>query len=143
MASAVELITLFLAIEFASIASYILAAYLRDDPKSAEAGLKYFLVGATTTAVALYGMSLVYGSTGTTHLYEIAEKLTPSLGEKGPAFGVHAFTMLGLLLMLAMLGSKCQWSQFTVGLPTLTRVRRRRSRRSFRLPQRLLAWLFS
>jgi NADH-quinone oxidoreductase subunit N len=106
MASAVELITLFLAIEFASIASYILAAYLRDDPKSAEAGLKYFLVGATTTAVALYGMSLVYGSTGTTHLYEIAEKLTPSLGEKGPAFGVHAFTMLGLLLMLAMLGFK-------------------------------------
>jgi proton-translocating NADH-quinone oxidoreductase chain N len=51
-------------------------------------------------------MSLVYGSTGTTHLYEIAEKLTPSLGEKGPAFGVHAFTLLGLLLMLAMLGFK-------------------------------------
>jgi len=106
MASAVELITLFLAIEFASIASYILAAYLRDDPKSAEAGLKYFLVGATTTAVALYGMSLVYGSTGTTYLYEIAEKLTPSLGERGHAFGVHAFTMLGLLLMLAMFGFK-------------------------------------
>ncbi|MFN4180218.1 MAG: NADH-quinone oxidoreductase subunit N [Armatimonadota bacterium] len=106
MASAVELITLFLAIEFASIASYILAAYLRDDPKSAEAGLKYFLVGATTTAVALYGMSLVYGTTGTTHLYEIAEKLSPSLGERGPAFGVHAFTMLGLFLMLAMLGFK-------------------------------------
>lgn len=106
MASAVELITLFLAIEFASIASYILATYLRDDPKSAEAGLKYFLVGATTTAVALYGMSLVYGTTGTTHLYEIAEKLSPSLGERGPAFGVHPFTMLGLFLMLAMLGFK-------------------------------------
>lgn len=106
MASAVELITLFLAIEFASIASYILAAYLRDDPKSAEAGLKYFLVGATTTAVALYGMSLIYGATGTTHLYEIAEKLTPSLGERGPAFSVNAFALLGLLLMLAMLGFK-------------------------------------
>lgn len=106
MASAVELITLFLAIEFASIASYILAAYMRDDPKSSEAGLKYFLVGATTTAVALYGMSLVYGTTGTTQLYEIAEKLTPSLGERGPAFGVNAFTMLGLFLMLAMLGFK-------------------------------------
>ncbi len=106
MASAVELITLFLAIEFASIASYILAAYMRDDPKSSEAGLKYFLVGATTTAVALYGMSLVYGTTGTTQLYEIAEKLTPSLGERGAAFGVHPFTLLGLLLMLAMLGFK-------------------------------------
>lgn len=106
MASAIDLITLFLAVEFASISSYILAAYLRDDPKSAEAGLKYFLVGATTTAVALYGMSLVYGSTGTTHLYEISEKLSPSWGERGPAFSVHALTMLGLLLMLAMLGFK-------------------------------------
>ncbi|MCS7265600.1 MAG: NADH-quinone oxidoreductase subunit N [Armatimonadetes bacterium] len=106
MASAVELITLFLAIEFASIASYILAAYMRDDPKSSEAGLKYFLVGATTTAVALYGMSLIYGTMGTTQLYEIAEKLTPILGEKGSAFGLHPFTLLGLLLMLAMLGFK-------------------------------------
>ncbi len=106
MASAVELITLFLAIEFASIASYILAAYMRDDPKSSEAGMKYFLVGATTTAVALYGMSLIYGTMGTTQLYEIAEKLMPSLGERGAGFGVHPFTMLGLLLMLAMLGFK-------------------------------------
>ncbi|MCS7192708.1 MAG: NADH-quinone oxidoreductase subunit N, partial [Armatimonadetes bacterium] len=106
MVSAVELITLFLAIEFASIASYILAAYMRDDPKSSEAGLKYFLVGATTTAVALYGMSLIYGTMGTTQLYEIAEKLTPFLGEKGAAFGLHPFTLLGLLLMLAMLGFK-------------------------------------
>lgn len=106
MASAVELITLFLAVEFASIASYILAAYMRDDPKSSEAGLKYFLVGATTTAVALYGMSLVYGTTGTTQLYEIAEKLTPNLGARGAAFSVNAFTMLGLFLMLAMLGFK-------------------------------------
>jgi NADH-quinone oxidoreductase subunit N len=82
MASATELITLFLSIEFASIASYILAGYLRDEPKSAEAGLKYFLVGATTTAASLYGMSLIYGTTGTTHLYEIAERLLPNLGKR-------------------------------------------------------------
>jgi proton-translocating NADH-quinone oxidoreductase chain N len=106
MASATELITLFLSIEFASIASYILAGYLRDEPKSAEAGLKYFLVGATTTAASLYGMSLIYGTTGTTHLYEIAERLLPNLGEKGAAFAISPFTMLGILLMLAMLGFK-------------------------------------
>lgn len=106
MASATELITLFLAIEFASIASYILAAYLRDEPKSAESGMKYFLVGATTTAVGLYGMSLIYGTTGTTHLYEIAEKLMPVLGEKGVGFGIHPITLFGILLMLAMLGFK-------------------------------------
>ncbi|MCX7643072.1 MAG: NADH-quinone oxidoreductase subunit N, partial [Armatimonadetes bacterium] len=79
---------------------------MRDDPRSSEAGLKYFLVGASTTAVALYGMSLVYGTSGTTQLHEIAAKLTPSLGERGPAFSVHAFTLLGLFLMLAMLGFK-------------------------------------
>ncbi len=106
MASAAELITLFLAIEFASIASYILAAYLRDDPRSAEAGMKYFLVGATTTAVALYGMSFIYGATGTTYLYEIAERLSPSLGERGPAFAVSPLALLGLLFVLAMLGFK-------------------------------------
>ncbi|MFA0732474.1 MAG: hypothetical protein RJAPGHWK_002914 [Candidatus Fervidibacter sp.] len=112
MASATELITLFLSIEFASIASYILAGYLRDEPKSAEAGLKYFLVGATTTAASLYGMSLVYGTTGTTHLYEIAERLLPSLGEKGAAFAISPFTLLGILLMLAMLGFKVSMVPF-------------------------------
>ncbi len=106
MASATELITLFLAIEFASISSYILVGYLRDEPKSAEGGLKYFLVGATTTAAGLYGMSLVYGTTGTTHLYEIAKGLLPSLGEKGEAFVVLPLTLFGILLMLAMLGFK-------------------------------------
>ncbi len=106
MASATELITLFLAIEFASIASYLLAAYLRDDMKSAEAGLKYFLVGATTTAVGLYGMSFLYGTMGTTYLYEIAERLSPNLGAKGVAFAVPPFTLLGILLVLAMLGFK-------------------------------------
>lgn len=112
MASATELITLFLSIEFASIASYILAGYLRDEPKSAEAGLKYFLVGATTTAASLYGMSLIYGTTGTTHLYEIAERLLPSLGEQGAAFAVSPLTLLGILLMLAMLGFKVSMVPF-------------------------------
>jgi len=62
--------------EFLSITSYVLAGYLRNDVKSNEAGLKYFLYGAITSAVMLYGMSLLYGVTGTTNLSMIAQALT-------------------------------------------------------------------
>ncbi len=106
MASAVELITLFLAIEFASISSYILAAYLKADARSSEAGMKYFLVGATTTAVGLYGMSLIYGGTGTTYLYHISAQLMPNLGQTGVAFAAPLPVVIGVLMLLATLGFK-------------------------------------
>ncbi|MCS7223901.1 MAG: NADH-quinone oxidoreductase subunit N [Armatimonadetes bacterium] len=106
MVSSVELITLFLAIEFASISSYILAAYLRGDPKSSEAAMKYFLVGATTTAAGLYGMSLIYAGTGTTYLYEMTAQFMPQLGETGVAFSPPLPVLIGLLMMLATLGFK-------------------------------------
>lgn len=98
MTVGIELITLFLAIEFTSIASYLLAAWLRDDPRSSEAGMKYFLVGATTTAVTLYGMSLVYGLTGSTHLIEISEAIQ--------AGGSSRMLLVAGVLMLASLGFK-------------------------------------
>ncbi|MFQ6015023.1 MAG: NADH-quinone oxidoreductase subunit N [Anaerolineae bacterium] len=72
MASATDLIMIYLAIEFLSIASYILVGYLRDDPLSNEASIKYFLYGAIISAVMLYGMSLLYGLTGSTNLADIA-----------------------------------------------------------------------
>ncbi|NLF10794.1 MAG: NADH-quinone oxidoreductase subunit N [Anaerolineaceae bacterium] len=70
--SATNLISIYLSMEFLSITSYILAGYLRDDIKSSEAGLKYFLYGAVTSAIMLYGMSLLYGISGTTSLSGIA-----------------------------------------------------------------------
>jgi len=73
--SGTDLISIYLAMEFLSITSYVLAGYLRDDKKSNEAGLKYFLYGAVASAVMLYGMSLLYGATGTTNLYGIAQLL--------------------------------------------------------------------
>jgi NADH-quinone oxidoreductase subunit N len=73
--SATNLISVYLAMEFLSITSYVLAGYLRNDLKSSEAGLKYFLYGAVTSAVMLYGMSLLYGVTGTTDLAGIAQGL--------------------------------------------------------------------
>jgi len=74
--AATNLISVYLAMEFLSITSYVLAGYLRDDVKSSEAGLKYFLYGAVTSAIMLYGMSLLYGASGTTSLAGIAQFLT-------------------------------------------------------------------
>jgi proton-translocating NADH-quinone oxidoreductase chain N len=70
--SATNLVMIYLGMEFLSITSYVLAGFLRDDRKSGEAALKYFLYGATASAVMLYGMSLLYGATGTTDLAGIA-----------------------------------------------------------------------
>ena len=61
MAGASELITAYLALELSSISLYILAGYFRNDPRSAEAGIKYFLFGALSSGILLYGMSLAYG----------------------------------------------------------------------------------
>ena len=69
MAGAAELITLFIAIELVSIASYVMAGYLRTEARSSEAGLKYFLFGAAASAIMVYGLSLLYGIAGTTRLY--------------------------------------------------------------------------
>lgn len=73
MASAGDLIMLYLAIETTSIPLYVLAGFLVRDPKSVEAGLKYLLFGAMTSAVMLYGFSLLFGFTGTTDLYHIGK----------------------------------------------------------------------
>ena len=64
MGAAINLVTLYLALETAGIALYLLAGYLRETPRSAEAGLKYFLFGVFSSTVMLYGMALLYGFTG-------------------------------------------------------------------------------
>jgi len=72
MASAADLIMLYLAIETTSIPLYVLAGFMIRDDKSTEAGFKYLLFGAMTSAVMLYGFSLLYGFTGTTSIYDLA-----------------------------------------------------------------------
>ena len=72
MASAADLIMLYLAIETTSIPLYILAGFVVKDQKSVEAGIKYMLFGAMTSAVMLFGLSFLYGFTGATSLYSIA-----------------------------------------------------------------------
>lgn len=73
MASAADLIIIFLGLETFSLAIYVLAGFFRTQPKSNEASLKYFLLGAFSTGFLLYGIALIYGATGTTNLKGIHE----------------------------------------------------------------------
>ena len=66
MVSAADLLTLYIGLELSSLSSYVLASFARNDSRSAEAGLKYFVLGALASGILLYGMSLVYGFAGTT-----------------------------------------------------------------------------
>ena len=75
MASAADLISLFISLELASISLYVLVSLLKDK-KSTESALKYLLLGAIASAVLLYGMALVFGATGETQLTAIAQSIT-------------------------------------------------------------------
>ena len=72
MASSADLVMMYLAIETTSIPLYLLAGFLKDDDRSTEAGFKYMLFGALTSAILLYGFSLIYGFTGKTGLYDLS-----------------------------------------------------------------------
>jgi NADH-quinone oxidoreductase subunit N len=92
MASAADLIMLYLAFETTSIPLYVLAGFFLQDKKSTEAGFKYFLFGAMTSGIMLYGFSLLYGFAETTNLYAIAEVF-----RQGDGLTVH---MIGSLILI-------------------------------------------
>jgi len=95
--SAHDLIPLYVSFELMSLALYVLAAFNRDNAKSGEAGLKYFMLGALASGMLLYGMSLVYGFTGATGFEAIAKQIS-LMGEEGA--GVPQPLILGLVLIL-------------------------------------------
>lgn len=96
MAASADLIMLFLAIETASIPLYVLAGFMLGDNRSTEAGFKYFLFGILATTIMLYGFSLVFGFSGTTDIYRLAEMF--KVGEIAPltALGVLALIFVGI-----------------------------------------------
>ena len=75
MASAIDLITVYLSIEVVSLMSFILAGYLKNDPRSNEASLKYVIYGAFSSGIMLYGLSIIFGLTGTTKFFEIRDAI--------------------------------------------------------------------
>src|SRR5204862_5504211 len=95
MVTANDLIMVFLGLEISSIASYVLAGYLRDDKRANEAALKYFLLGSFATAFLLYGIALIYGAAGSTNLGRIRAVI--SSGDLAPSsmlVGIAAAMML-------------------------------------------------
>src|SRR5688572_5829695 len=97
MTSANDLIVVFLALEILSIALYVLAAFDRTRLESGEAGLKYFVLGALSSAVMLYGVAMVYGATGTTALTGIASFLSANtLFSSGLLLAGFALILVGL-----------------------------------------------
>ncbi|HEY8347351.1 MAG TPA: NADH-quinone oxidoreductase subunit N, partial [Symbiobacteriaceae bacterium] len=120
MVSSADLLNLYLGLELTSIASYVLAGVLRKDPKSNEAALKYFVFGAVASAVLLFGLSLVYGVTGTTHLGELVAAVRALLaGEAVGGMTTAAVPVLvtGMLLMVGGLGFKVAAVPFHLWAP--------------------------
>ncbi|TCD05290.1 NADH-quinone oxidoreductase subunit NuoN [Erythrobacteraceae bacterium CFH 75059] len=87
LVSATDLMTLYIGLELSSLSSYILASFARSDMRSAEAGLKYFILGGLASGILLYGMSLVYGFAGSTNFDAIRTALAGELGT-GALFGI-------------------------------------------------------
>lgn len=108
LASAHNLLSIYLSVEFTSLTSYLLAGFLKRNPKSAEAGLKYFLYGAISSGVMLYGMSLLYGLSAATLQQPNVEVLGLNALKMTLALhsGFHTLSLLALLLVLAGIGFK-------------------------------------
>jgi NADH-quinone oxidoreductase subunit N len=102
MATSANLVMLYLAIETTSIPLYVLAGFLRSDDKSTEAGFKYLLFGALTSTVMLYGFSLLYGFTGTTDIYALAQIIRDGAMSFGLLLGVTFLLIVGLAFKVSV-----------------------------------------
>ncbi|MGH2415179.1 MAG: NAD(P)H-quinone oxidoreductase subunit N, partial [Microcystaceae cyanobacterium] len=107
LSGASELVMIFISLETLSISSYLLTGYTKRDPRSNEAALKYLLIGASSTAVFLYGVSLLYGlSGGETELSAIASKIATS------GFGQSLGLVIALVFVVAGIGFKISAAPF-------------------------------
>jgi NADH-quinone oxidoreductase subunit N len=111
MAAANDLIIVFIGLEISSIASYVLAGYLRDDKRANESSLKYFLLGSFATAFFLYGVAIVYGTTGTVNLTAVRNAVA---GQEQP---LVVFLGLAAALMFVGLGFKVSAAPFQIWAP--------------------------
>lgn len=108
MASATNLLSLYVGLELQSLAAYVLASFMRRDTRSAEAGLKYFVLGALASGILLYGMSLLYGFSGTTDYAGVAK----ALGD-----GVSLGELFGIVFLLSGMAFKVSAVPFHMWTP--------------------------
>ena len=102
MAISADLIMLYLAIETTSIPLYILAGFLKTDNKSTESGFKYLLFGAVTSAIMLYGFSLLFGFAGTTNIYEFTQGFMAGNLPEGLIMGALLLVLVGFGFKISM-----------------------------------------
>ncbi len=100
MVSANDLMSLYIGLELLSLSLYVIAAFNRDDERSAEAGLKYFVLGALASGLLLYGSSLVYGFAGTTNFDRLADALVGGQVSTGVVVGL-VFVLAGLAFKIS------------------------------------------
>lgn len=100
MISANDLIALYVGLELQSLALYVVAAFKRDSARSSEAGVKYFVLGALSSGMLLYGASLIYGFTGSTEFTQIAQAVQPSGDNLGLIFGL-VFLLAGFAFKIS------------------------------------------
>ncbi len=100
MVSASDMLTLYVGLELQSLSAYVLASFMRRDTRSAEAGLKYFVLGALASGILLYGISLVYGFSGTTQFDAIADAYATANRSMGLLFGL-VFVFAGLAFKMS------------------------------------------
>ena len=108
MVASGDLISLYIGIELQSLAQYVLAALRRNDPKASEAGLKYFVLGALSSGLLLYGASLIYGFAGSTHFTDIAAAVHA---------GANTGVLFGLVFLLCGLAFKVSAAPFHMWTP--------------------------
>ncbi|HET9200657.1 MAG TPA: NADH-quinone oxidoreductase subunit N [Dehalococcoidia bacterium] len=100
MAAARELLTAYISLELLSFSLYVLAGWSRTDLRSSEASLKYFLLGAFSSAILLYGISMIYGVTGSTTYAEVSSGLSGDIAD------IETGMLMGMALLIAGLGFK-------------------------------------
>src|SRR5687767_14808834 len=106
MASAIDFLLIFVALELVTISFYILVTYLRRQMASLEAGVKYLILGALSTGFLVYGFTWLFGMTGETNLVRIAGVLPALMAEGGRLHGSEAGLLFGVMLVLVGLGFK-------------------------------------
>jgi len=114
MVSATNLLTLYVGLELQSLAAYVLASFQRRDNRSAEAGLKYFVLGALASGILLYGISLLYGFTGSTQFGDIALAIAE---QKSAAEDLSNGTLFGIVFVLAGIAFKVSAVPFHMWTP--------------------------
>lgn len=117
MASATDLLMMYMAIELVSMVSYVLAGFRKGDRKAAEGSLKYVIYGGVASGVMLFGMSYLYGLTGTTSIHELGRRILEIQASGAPLAATRIALVVGIVFVSAGVGYKVAAVPFHMWCP--------------------------